>query len=120
MTGPNDGLKILGIVVVFAVTQFNRPYFSRFSVKSEIIVEAPPIVTKTFFDRETGGDLVVVARHIGNPNPRKEVRFPIGIVGFRERPSELEPSLNDDPWFVTFIFFIEFHLRVEIGHRNVV
>ena len=82
--------------MVLAVARFNRTDLSLFGVKPEVVVKAPPIVSKPFLNLKTRCDFVVVAQLIGDLDPRKEMGFSVGVVGFWEHPRQLEPRLNDD------------------------
>ena len=86
-----------------AVAKFNRTDLSLFGVKPEVVVQAPPIVTKPFLNLKTRCDFVVVARLIGDLDPRKEMGFSVGVVGFGEHPRQLEPRLNDDDRFIPLL-----------------
>ena len=102
--------------MVFAVPQFNGPNVALFRVESEVVIETPPIIAEAFFDLKAGCNLVVVARHVRDLDARQEVRFTVGVKGFREHPCELEPCLNDDNGFVALF---QIHCRIQIGNGNV-
>ena len=103
--------------MVLAVSQLNRTDVTGFSVKSEIVVQAPPVIAKTFFNLETRRDLVVVAWHVRHLHSRQEMGFTVGIVGFREHPCELETRLDHHDRFVTLV---QFHRRIQVGNCDVI
>ena len=116
MTRSNDGFEVFFVVVVLAVSEFDGSNLPRLRVESEVVVEAPPIITQSLFDLETRGDFVVVARHVGYPDARQEVGFTVGIVSLWEQPRKLEACLDDDDRFVPLL---EADGGVKVGDSDV-
>ncbi len=103
MTRTDDRFEVFFVVVVLAVAQFNGTNLSGLGIKPEVVVEAPPVVTKALFNFEARREFVVITRHVRHSDPGKEVRLAVCIVGLGEHPGELESRLDDDHRFVPFL-----------------
>ena len=115
LAGSDNGLNVLRIVVIFAVAKFYRTNVACFGIKSEVIVQTPPIITHAETCFKARFSFAFVARQVSDQDLRHEMTHTIRIERLGELPCQLEACLDDNN---TLVVSIKVHRWVKVWYSD--